>query len=34
MLDESCPDCNVPIMRNRGKEKLCVSCGTNYQKDL
>ena len=31
MLEETCPDCNVPIMRSRSKEELCVVCGQAYK---
>jgi len=32
MMAESCPDCFVPIMKNRKQnEEVCVICGTDYQ---
>ena len=32
MLNEVCPDCNIPIMRNRNKtEEICCVCGTAYK---
>ena len=34
MLEETCPDCNVPIMRSRSKEEICVVCGSAYKKAL
>lgn len=34
MLEETCPDCNVPIMRSRSKEEICVVCENAYKKSL
>ena len=31
MLEQVCPDCDVPIMRSRKKEEICCSCDTAYQ---
>ena len=31
MLEHSCPDCNVPIMRSRQKEEICCVCETEYK---
>ena len=31
MLETTCPDCQVPIMRSRQKEEICCVCETEYQ---
>ena len=31
MLDESCPDCFMPIMRNKNKQEVCPMCDREYQ---
>ena len=31
MLEATCPNCNVPLMRSRQKEEICVVCETEYQ---
>jgi uncharacterized Zn finger protein (UPF0148 family) len=34
MLEECCEDCNVPLMRNRTKDKeICVQCNRDYKAD-
>ena len=32
MLEQVCPDCDVPIMRSRKKEEICCVCETDYQR--
>ena len=34
MLGSSCDDCQVPIMKNRNQDEICVVCERNYRKDL
>jgi uncharacterized Zn finger protein (UPF0148 family) len=32
MLEECCDECNVPLMRNRAKDKeVCVECNRDYK---
>ncbi len=32
MLEECCDECNVPLMRNRTKDKeVCVQCDRDYK---
>ena len=31
MLDKTCPDCDVPIMRSRQNEEICCVCETEYK---
>lgn len=34
MLEECCDECNVPLMRNRTKDKeVCVQCDKNFKAD-
>jgi uncharacterized Zn finger protein (UPF0148 family) len=34
MLGSSCDECNVPLMRNKQMDEICVVCEKNYRKDL
>ena len=34
MLGSVCEDCNVPLMRNKEKDEICVVCDHNYRKDV
>jgi uncharacterized Zn finger protein (UPF0148 family) len=33
MLAESCTDCRVPLMRSRGGDTICVSCGLKFDSE-
>ena len=33
MLGSSCDDCQVPIMKNRNQDEICVVCERNFRKD-
>ena len=30
MLEDACYDCNVPLMRSKKGEMLCLGCNTTY----
>ena len=34
MLEMTCPDCLVPIMRSKAGQELCVVCDTAYKNKI
>lgn len=31
MLEDACPNCLLPLVRNKQKEIICANCGKDYQ---